>query len=262
MFEGCDKWKNGCGSCPQKRKYSWLFDRSAELYQRKRKAFSGVDLTIITPSQWLADQVKQSFLKTCPVKVIRNGIDLEIFKPTDGNFRERYHIPTEKYILLGVAHGWSVRKGLDVFVELAQRLDSQKFQIVLVGTDEIIDRQLPENIISIHRTNNQQELAEIYSAADLFVNPTREDNYPTVNLEAIACGTPVLTFRTGGSPESLTEKTGCVVDCGDIDVMEQGILRIREQMPYSRKECLESAKRFDKNNCYSAYLDLYGVAHK
>lgn len=259
---GCEKWRNGCGNCPQRRKYSWIFDRSAELWKRKRGAFSGVDLTIITPSQWLANLVKQSFLQEYPVRVIHNGIDLNVFQPTSGNFREKFDIPAEKFLILGVAHGWSERKGLDVFVELERRLDPQKFQIVLVGTSEKIDEKLPKRILSIHRTNCQEELAEIYSAADLFVNPTREDNYPTVNLEAIACGTPVLTFRTGGSPESLTEETGCVVDCGDIDVMEQVILMIREHRPYSREQCLNSAQRFDKKRCFSDYLDLYGVSHR
>ena len=257
MFDGCEKWKSGCGNCPQKRKYSWLFDRSAELFQRKRKAFAGLDLTIITPSRWLADIVGQSFLKDYPVNVIPNGIDLHVFKPTVGSFREKNHISPDKFLLLGVAQGWGVRKGLDVFIELAERLDSEKFQIVLVGTDDAVDRQLPEHIISIHRTNNQRELAEIYSAADLFVNPTREDNYPTVNMEAIACGTPVVTFRTGGSPESLTEKTGSIVDCKDIDTMEREILRIWSQRPYTQEDCRMSASGFDMNVCFSSYLELY-----
>ena len=257
MFTGCDKWKTGCGACPQRKKYSWFFDRSKELYYRKRRAFSGLDLTIVTPSQWLADLVQQSFLKDYPVKVIRNGIDLSIFHSVESNFQNKYSILEEKFILLGVAHGWSVRKGLDAFVELAERLDPDRFLIVLVGTDDHVDRQLPENILSIHQTNNQQELAEIYSAADLFVNPTREDNYPTVNMEAIACGTPVLTFRTGGSPESVTEETGCVVDCGDVDALEQAILRIWEEGPYTRETLAASAGQFDMWQCYASYLTLY-----
>ena len=233
MFYGCEKWKSGCGDCPQRKKYSWIFDRSAELYQRKKQAFSGLDLTIITPSQWLADLVRQSFLQEYPVKVIHNGIDLKVFQPTSGNFRDRYGIPVDKFLILGVAHGWSERKGLDVFVELERRLDPEKFQIVLVGTSEKIDKKLPKGIISIHRTNCQKDLAEIYTAADLFVNPTREDNYPTVNMEAIACGTPVLTFRTGGSPESLTKEMGCVVDYGDIDAMERETIRMAGNLDFS-----------------------------
>lgn len=256
-FAACDKWKTECKKCPQKRDYSWLFDRSSELYQRKKNAFSGLDLTVITPSQWLADLVKQSFLREYPVKVIPNGIDLRIFRPVKSDFRRKYHISDAKCMLLGVAHGWGIRKGLDVFLELARRLDPEKFQIVLVGTDDAVDRKLPENILSIHRTNDQQELAEIFSAADLFVNPTREDNYPTVNMEAIACGTPVLTFRTGGSPESITEKTGSVVDCDDVDALEREIIRIWKERPYTLENLLTDAERFAADRCYLDYLVLY-----
>lgn len=257
LFAECDKWKLGCGNCPQKNKYSWLLDRSAELHRRKRKAFAGLDLTIITPSQWLADLVKQSFLGDYPVRVIHNGINLEIFRPAMGNFRKKYGISDHKFILLGVAFGWSIRKGLDVFLELERRLNPDLFQIVLVGTDNKVDRKLPESILSIHRTGNQRELAEIYSAADLFVNPTREDSYPTVNMEAIACGTPVITFRTGGSPESLTEKTGVIVDCDDVDTLEQEIIRIRAEMPFLHSELQIHGKLFDDAVCYQEYLKLY-----
>lgn len=225
-FVKCDKWKKECRNCPQRKQYSWFLDRSSYLYQQKKKLFSNLDLTIITPSQWLADLVKQSFLKNYPIQVINNGIDLQVFKPISSNFRQKYNISEDKYILLGVAFDWGMRKGLDVFIELSKRLDKNKFQIVLVGTDDSIDKMLPNSIISIHRTRDQNELAEIYSAADLFVNPTREENYPTVNMESIACGTPVLTFRTGGSPEILDEKTGYIVDCDDIDEMERQIIRI------------------------------------
>lgn len=255
----CDKWKTGCHHCPQYRSYPGTYvDRTKTMWKLKKKWFTGVeDLTIVTPSQWLADLVKESFLKDYPVKVIHNGIDLNIFKPMPSNFREKYGIPKDKKILLGVAFGWGVRKGLDVFVELGKRLDPEKYQIVLVGTDEKVDKQLPAGIISIHRTQNQQALAEIYSAADLFVNPTREENYPTVNMESIACGTPVLTFRTGGSPEILDENTGSVVECDDIDALEREIIRICDENPYSMEACLTRAKSFDMNERFEEYIRLY-----
>ena len=230
------------------------------MYQRKKNALSGLDLTIITPSRWLAEQVEQSFLREYPVKVIHNGIDLTVFKPVPSSFRKKYNISESKCILLGVAFDWGIRKGLDVFIELAKRLDSQKFQVVLVGTNDEIDRRLPGNILSIHRTNHQRELAEIYSAANLFVNPTREDNYPTVNMEAIACGTPVLTFRTGGSPEIPDEKTGSVVNYNDINAMEQEILRIWEYTPFSQCDCLTRAEAFDMNACFMDYLKMYHIS--
>lgn len=255
----CDKWKTGCHHCPQYRSYPGTFvDRTQTMWRLKKKWFTGVeDMTIVTPSQWLADLVKESFLKDYTVKVIHNGIDLSIFKSMPNNFREKYGIPENKKILLGVAFGWGIRKGLDVFLELEKRLDPHKYQIVLVGTDDKVDKQLPAGIISIHRTQNQQELAEIYTAADLFVNPTREENYPTVNMESLACGTPVLTFRTGGSPEILHETTGAVVECDDVDALEQEIIRICNEKPYSTKACLYRAKSFDMNERFEEYIKLY-----
>lgn len=257
----CNQWKEaGCHSCPQKKRYSWFFDRSAMLFEKKKQLLAGLDLTIITPSQWLADQVKQSFLKDCPVKVINNGIDLDIFQPRVSRFREKYHISENKSILLGVASKWVPRKGADVFIRLAKRLDPEKFQIVLVGTDEKVDKLLPANVISIHRTENQIQLAEIYSAADLFVNPTREENFPTVNLEALACGTPVLTFRTGGSPECIDEKTGMVVDCDDEEALYQAILKIEADKPFSAENCTKRAQQFAENEKFIEYYKLYAQA--
>ena len=172
-------------------------------------------------------------------------------------FRKKYGIPENKSILLGVAFGWGVRKGLDVFIELAHRLNKEKFQIVLVGTDNNVDKQLPQEIISIHRTQNQAELAEIYSAADLFVNPTREEVLGLVNIEANACGTPVVTFRTGGSPECICEKTGSVTGYNDIDAMQKEIERICETKPFSKEDCITRAKEFDENVRFKEYPELY-----
>jgi glycosyltransferase involved in cell wall biosynthesis len=159
--------------------------------------------------------------------------------------------------LLGVAFDWEERKGLDVFLKLAETLDADKYQIVLVGTDDTVDKRLPARVISIHRTQNQQELAEIYSAADLFLIPTREDNYPTVNMEALACGTPVLTFRTGGSPEMLDETCGAAVPCDDTEAFRGEILRICEKRPFSAERCVEKAREFDQNQKYKEYIELY-----
>ena len=250
----CDKWQNGCNNCPQKKQFSWFFDKSARLYEKKKELFSGLNLTIITPSRWLGDLVKESFLKDYPVKVINNGIDLEMFKITESDFREKYGLQ-EKKIVLGVAFGWGERKGLDVFIELSKRLPKE-YQIVLVGTSDSVDKLLPSNIISIHRTNNQRELAEIYTAADVLANPTREENYPTVNMEALACGTPVVTFKTGGSPEILDEKTGIVVEKNNIDSFEKAIVEACNGK-LTKEACLEKAKSFDKDKCFKEYVELY-----
>lgn len=254
---GCDKWKTGCYDCPQYKSYpSSIIDNSKKMYKLKREWFTGIEnMTIVTPSQWLADLVGQSFLKDYPVKVINNGIDLNIFKPTESNFREKYQIG-DKYVVLGVAFGWGERKGLDVFIELSKRLP-ENYQIVLVGTDDNVDKQLPGNIISIHRTQNQQELAEIYTAADVFANPTREEVLGLVNIESLACGTPVVTFKTGGSPECIDETCGSVVDKNDIDGMKNEVIRICENKLYSKEACLKKAKAFDMNDKFAEYVNLY-----
>lgn len=255
---GCDKWKTGCYSCPQYRDYpKSLFDNSKFMYRLKSKWFTGVEnMTIVTPSKWLASLVKESYLRDYPVKVINNGIDLNIFKPTESDFRKKYALEN-KYVVLGVAFGWGKRKGLDVFIELAKRLDKEKYKIVLVGTDDNVDRLLPENIISIHRTQNQTELAEIYTAADVFANPTREENYPTVNMESIACGTPVVTFNTGGSPEIIDKGCGTAVAKNDTGAMYNEIIRICATTSYSEAACLEKAQSFDKNIKFKEYISLY-----
>lgn len=255
VMDNCTKWRNGCFECVQKSKYSLFYDRSKELYEKKKRLFEGLDLTIVTPSQWLADMVKQSFLKGYAVEVINNGIDLEVFSPAESDFRQRHGIEDKK-IVLGVSFGWNESKGLDVFVKLASTLPDD-YRIVLIGTDAKTDKSLPSGIISVHRTQNQNELAGIYSVADVFVNPTREDTYPTVNMEAIACGTPVVSFKTGGSPEILDETCGSVVDCGDIDTLEKEIIRICEEKPYTKEACIKKAKEFDKNERFKEYLELY-----
>ena len=252
---GCDKWKKTCHSCPQKKFFTYFFDKSMKLHNKKKVAFEGLNLTIVTPSKWLADKVKESFLKKFPIYIINNGIDLNVFNPTENSCAFIKKSDNER-IVLGVADAWGYRKGLDVFIKLSKMLPSN-YRIILVGTDRKIDKQLPKNIVSVHRTNNQKELAEIYSAADVFVNPTREDNYPTVNMESLACGTPVLTFRTGGSPEILDETCGAVVDCDDIESLEKEILRICEDKPYTKQACIKMAENFDKNERFKEYVKLY-----
>lgn len=219
-FSGCDKWKNQCFSCPQKHTYpaSNLFDNSKINYQRKKAAFVGVEnLTIVTPSYWLADVIKKSYLNQYPVQVVNNGIDLMVFRPRESEFRSKYNV-TDKFLIMGAASDWSPRKGFDDFIALAETLPD-RYRLVMVGLPPDKIKKLPQNIIGIHRTDNPIELAEIYSAVDVFFNPTYEDNYPTVNLEAIACGTPVMTYNTGGSPESVSAEHGFVVDKGDLSAV-------------------------------------------
>ena len=257
----CYKWQTGCYSCNQYRKVfseSPYIDRSSTMWALKEKWFTSIKSGIIvTPSNWLASLVKLSFLKEYPIEVIHNGIDLSAFKPTKSNFREKYNISAKKKILLGVAFCWDERKGLDVFIELANRLDEERYQIVLVGTDDDVDKQLPGNIISIHRTQNQKELAEIYTVADVFVNPTREEVLGLVNIEALACGTPVITFESGGSPEVIDENCGIVVKNEDISLLVEHIQFICENRPFPKEMCIERAALFSSLNMCENYYEIY-----
>lgn len=256
----CEKWKDGCNKCdyPLDSYPVAKYDRSAFMWKKKKKWFTDVkDMTIVTPSKWLEGQVKQSFLKCYPTKVIANGIDLSIFRRTKNDFRQKHCIPEDKYIVLGIAFSWSNKKGLDCFIELSSRLDSSQYTIVLVGTDADIDLLLPPNIISVHKTKSQQELAGIYSATDVFVNPTRQEVLGLVNLEALACGTPVITFNSGGSPECVDETCGCVVDCNDVDGLEKQIRYVCENHPFTHEMCEQRARKFSKEDMLSKYLELY-----
>lgn len=252
----CDRWKTGCYDCRQYHEYpSSLYDNTKKMWNLKKKWFTGIkNLTIVTPSKWLAGLVKESYLKSYPVKVINNGINLSVFKPRKSKFREQYSIPLSRIVVLGVAFGWGYKKGLDCFIELAKELDKEKYQIVLVGTDDKVDEILPDNIISIHRTENQEKLAEIYTAADVFVNPTREEVLGLVNIEAQACGTPVITFNTGGSPECVDENSGFVVDSFD-ELLE--VLNNRQYVEATRALCIKSSRRFYDKMKYGEYLNLY-----
>ena len=212
---GCEKWKVGCNNCPQKNTYpsSILLDNSSWNWNKKKDLFTGADITLVTPSEWLKKLVKQSFLKDYPTIVINNGIDLSVFKPTTDetyldNLRSKYGLD-KRPIILGVASEWTKRKGLFDFVELSQTL--LEYQFVVVGLTEKQIKSIPKTLKGIKRTNNVQELVGLYSLATIFFNPTYEDNYPTTNLEAIACGTPVFTYDTGGSPESIVNGFGKVI---------------------------------------------------
>lgn len=255
-FADCDKWKTGCFACPQKHKYpeSVFLDNSKNNYLAKRQIFTGMkDLTLVTPSRWLANLTRESFLKNYPVRVIQNGIDLNVFRPSFGNFKEKNNL-NGKTVFLGVASTWDERKGLKDFLKLS-KIVSPEVKIVLVGLNESQMRSLPENIIGISQTNSTKELAEIYTAADVFLNPTYEDNFPTTNLEAIACGTHVVTYNTGGSPESVDENTGAVVEKGNVNAMYKAALECS-----AKKFNFENAaKKFDKQINFKKYLELYSL---
>lgn len=222
----CHKWQTECHHCPNKKRYpiSLGLDCSKSNFRKKKELFTELNnLTIITPSEWLNKKVKQSFLKDYPIVTINNTIDKNIFKPTrDKSILKKYSIPENKKIILGVASVWNESKGLNDFIKLSTMIDDN-YQIVLVGLNKKQIKKLPSNIFGIKRTDNQLELASLYSNAYVFVNPTYEDNYPTVNLEAIACGTKVIAYDTGGCREQIHKNNGIIVPVGDLESIIQNL---------------------------------------
>ena len=247
----CEKWKEGCLNCVKNKAYPSSFvNKSKKNYLKKKELFTGVeDITLITPSKWLADLVKDSFLAKYYVKVINNGIDVSIFKPTESNFRERFNL-LDKKIVLGVASAWGKGKGIQDFLKLSKVLQDN-YKIVLVGVTEEQKKHLPKDILAISRTSNVKELVEIYSTANVFVNPTYIDNYPTVNLEAQCCGTSVITYNTGGSVESVPQEY--VVEQGNVDKLAEMIVKVCKHV----KAKVLNLESFDKKSMIREYLKVY-----
>lgn len=255
----CEKWKNGCYRCANRKVYpiTYFFDYSKQMWKDKREWFCGIEkMTIVTPSQWLAEYVKQSYLRDKRVEVINNGIDLNVFKPS--NSISKYKAQCDnKRIVLGVAASWTERKGLADFYKIREILNKNVYQIILVGLNSKQLKEVPSGIIGIGRTDNVEELVDIYSSADVLVNPTYLDNYPTVNLEAIACGTPVITYRTGGSPESVGDGCGVVIEQGDVNALSQAIKNICERKYLPEVLGGYANKKFDKVKKFQEYIFLY-----
>ena len=255
----CEKWKSHCCHCPQRNDYpKALCDNSSYNYQLKKALFnSGINMTIVPVSRWLCKLVDDSFLKNYPKRVIHNGIDLKRYTYSGSNVREKYSI-RDKHVVLGVANGFGSRKGLNDFISLSHLLPND-FQIVMVGVGNNEVSKIPSNIIAIGRTDNQQELVDLYSVADVFINPTYEDNFPTTNIESLACGTPVITYNTGGSPESIDESTGLVVPQGDVKSLLDSVLEIvkKGKSKYSTR-CRERAiNLFNQEKQFMEYVELY-----
>ncbi len=255
-YANCDKWKNGCCHCPQKKTYpaSYICDRSKQNWLDKKHYFTQLERMVLVPcSHWLGGLVKESFIGKYPVKVIHNGTDTSVFQPYPASeVRAKYGWEGQK-ILLGAASSWSPRKGLQDFIKLSGMLP-EGYRIVLVGLSEKQIKDLPANITAFARTGSVQMLAELYSAADVFLNLTWEDNYPTTNLEAISCGTPVITYRTGGSPESVTGDTGLIVEQGDLQGVLRAVSTIQKDVDVCRNYAL---KHFRQEDRFLEYVELY-----
>ena len=258
VTKGCIKWKTiGCSNCPMKNVQPRTFlDRSRGNYELKKRLFCGCEnLTIVPCSDWMAEFVRDSFLKNKRIAVIKNGVDLSLYRPLVRKDDKN------KLRILAVSNIWNKEKGLyDIF--RLRELIAKEYIITIVGLSATQIRQLPVGIKGIERTQNVNELVRLYSDADVFINPTYADTFPTVNLEALACGTPVLTYRTGGSPETVNEETGWVVEQGDVEgmasIINSLVSRDKSVLEVQRKACrLRAELEFDKDKCFDKYVDLY-----
>lgn len=259
-FIGCDRWKTGCYACPQKLNYpqSLLMDRSKANWAAKRRLFAMPrSIVLVTPSDWMSALVADSHLRHRRSSVIRNGVDTSVFRPTPGDFRVRHGLQGSRMIL-GVAARWGQRKGLDDFITLAGLLQDpanglQEYSIALVGLSAAQRRKMPGNVVVIDSTADARELAQIYTAADVLFNPTREDNYPTINLEALSCGTPVVTYNTGGSPESVQHGVdGYVLSRATPE--EFAAFLLRGGLSDLRADCRDD---LSEGSTLASYLELY-----
>ena len=248
----CKRWKTQCYGCPLQHEYpKTLLDHSDENFSLKKNLFTkNKNLTIVACSEWMAQFVRESFLQDKPLYVIHNGVDLDIFKAK----------PNEKiqkiFKVLAVSNVWNKDKGIDDILTLRNLL-AEDYTMTIVGLNEKQLKKLPLGIKGIQRTQNVQELVKLYSEAAVLINPTYADTFPTVNLEALACGTPVITYRTGGSPEAIDERTGVVVEQGDVNGLVEAIYRMKEYH-LSSDDCRKRAEEcFDKDKCFEKYVELY-----
>lgn len=261
-YVGCDKWRTVCFKCPQKKEYpgSLFIDRSRKNFYLKKTLFTSLSKMVIIPvSYWLENNVRESFLRNTRIETIHNGIDTSVFSPRDNadEVKKKYNV-NGQFLILGVASPWSHRKGLYDFIRLSQLLTEEE-RIILVGLSRKQMKKLPKNIIGIQKTEDRQQLVDLYSASDVFVNPTLEDNFPTTNIEAIACGTPVITYKTGGSVEAISEDTGFIVEKGDVTGLYQAVQIVRKRgNDYYLVPCRNRALEFfSKQERFNEYLKIY-----
>ncbi len=252
VTKNCTRWISGCNNCPMQGEYpKSVYDRSSRNWALKKSLFTACNnLTIVACSDWMGDFVKDSFLKDKPITVIKNGVDLNTFRP-----QTKHRV--RNYKVLAVSGVWHKAKGeLDIY-KLRELLSLNDYEIIMVGLDSKQISKLPNGIIGIEKTHNVSELVKLYSDADVLINPTYADTFPTVNLESLACGTPVITYKTGGSPEAVDDKTGVVVNQGDVESLADAIISLRSN-PLSASDCRSRAEDlFDKEKCFGKYIDLY-----
>lgn len=258
-YNGCEKWKEECCSCKYLDIYpkSYFIDQSRKNYNDKKRLFTSISkMHIVTPSKWLANEVKESFFKKYPVTSIPNGIDLNIFKPTTSNIRKRLGVENNIKMLLAVSFVWNKEKGLDDIISLNERLNHKEYRIVIVGLTADQQKALPDSIIGLQRTSLLDELVELYTAADLLLNLSYQETMGMVTAEALACGTPAIVYNKTAVPEVVDEKTGVVVETGDIQTI---LDNINNAISLSKNDCLFRAEKFEREKQYEIYYKLYNI---
>ena len=256
-FNECVQWKTGCKKCAYKYEYpKSLFSQAEYNYKRKQQLFTGLpNLQLIVPSNWMKSMVTQSYMKAYPIKVLSNGIDLNYFRRDESDFKAKKGL-TDRFVILGVASFWNKMKGLDVFIRLSGDLNREKFQVILVGN---IDKgALSNNILHIPEINNIQELCKIYTAADVFVNPTLQETQGLTTVEAFACGTPAIVFNSGGAAECIKEQCGIVVEKNDYEMLREVIIQMQKgEVDFDSQNCIKAAHQYDAKQLYQEYVKLY-----
>ena len=255
---GCTLWKTQCHHCPQQKSYPVCigFDGSKRNYEHKKKLFASPrNLTIVAPCRWMQDIVQDSFLKDVPTRVIYNGVDQQTFRRLPSDIKAQHGI-AGKHLLLAVASDWTERKGLAILYQLSEVL-SKSYQIAIIGLSPEQKQALPEAVMGLETVSSAETLCAWYSAADCFINPTLEDTMPLVNLEALACGTPVVVFDTGGCPEAVTDTCGMVVKRGEVCSFAKAVRHICESGIDYSDACMARAKHFSMQNTVEAYYQLY-----
>ena len=256
-YIGCGKWKTGCrGNCPMQKSYpvSWFFNRSAESFKDKKQLFTSLEkMHVATPSDWLKELCEESFLGRYPVTTVYNGIDAEVFAPASSQIRKELNIE-DKFVILGCVKSFSDFKGGGVFLKLSKRLEKDEV-IVLLGLEET-EEKLPENVIALRGHFDDKKLAEIYSMADVFVNPTLQGTFGLVNIESLACKTPVVSYKTGGTVEQYSEGCGFWVDKGDEDALFEAVMKVKSG-DFDADKCRLHALDFQVKNSFAKFVDIY-----
>lgn len=253
----CDRWQTTCGDCPQNKceQPSLFFDCTSKVLKDRTDHLNKINnLTLVGCSKWIANEAGKSLIKNADIKVVHNGVDTSIFTPHENDFRKKYNLENE-FVILGMANKWCLEINKNTVKTIIEKNKDTK--IIIVGcTDEQKDSfEQYDHVICLGFIKDRQELADVYAASDVFVNLTHADTLPTVNMECICCGTPVITYNCCGSPELVDEDSGFVVEEDDVESLLLRIQQIKEKpLAFNVKE---KQAKFDKNTCYKKYLDIY-----